>query len=144
MLDKLKALFVEEEQDERIDPALAAAALLYEVAWADHQVSDSEIETLANAVQKQFSVAPERLRIILEESKQVHDSSVGVFPYTRAINEQLDQAAKIDIIKAMWQIAYVQDDLDVFEEHTIRRIADLLYVSHQDFIGTKLAVKRNR
>lgn len=33
--------------------------------------------------------------------------------------------------------------LDAHEEHLIRRIADLLYVSHQDFMKTKHKVQKN-
>ena len=33
--------------------------------------------------------------------------------------------------------------LDHYEEHLIRRVADLLYVEHRDFIQAKLAVRND-
>ena len=144
MLDMLRNLFREDQQTAEIDPALAAAALLFEVAWADHTISAEELAALKRVMQSQFEVDAEQLQQIIADTELVHESSVGVFPYTRAINEQLDQTAKIAIIRSMWQVAYADTTLDVFEEHTIRRIADLLYVSHKDFIATKLEVRKAR
>ncbi|MGY0640578.1 MAG: tellurite resistance TerB family protein, partial [Paraglaciecola chathamensis] len=43
------------------------------------------------------------------------------------------------IIDGLWKIAYADDVLDPEEEHMIRRVADLLYVSHSQFIQSKLA-----
>jgi uncharacterized tellurite resistance protein B-like protein len=41
----------------------------------------------------------------------------------------------------MWEVAYADGRLDRYEEHMIRQVADLLYLSHSDFIRTKLASK---
>ena len=142
MLDRLRSLFNQAEAEPKLDPAVAATALLFEVAWADHDISEKERKVMQRVLLEQFDVPAERFQQILEETEQTHKSSVGVFPFTRAINEQLDQDEKVSIIQAMWQIAYADRSLDVFEEHTIRRISDLLYVSHSDFIAAKLAVRR--
>jgi uncharacterized tellurite resistance protein B-like protein len=37
----------------------------------------------------------------------------------------------------MWRVAYADERLDKYEEHLIRKISDLIYVSHRDFIRTK-------
>jgi len=37
----------------------------------------------------------------------------------------------------MWQVAFADDNLDRYEEHLIRKVAELTYVSHQDFIRLK-------
>ena len=44
------------------------------------------------------------------------------------------------LVAQMWQLAFADGELDALEEHRIRRLADLLYVSHGDFIRTKLEV----
>ena len=49
----------------------------------------------------------------------------------------------MELIKNMWEVAYADGNLDRYEEHLIRRVAELLYVSHSDFIKTKLAVKND-
>ena len=37
----------------------------------------------------------------------------------------------------MWAIAYADGDLDKYEEYIIRKVADLLHVSHSDFMHAK-------
>ena len=39
----------------------------------------------------------------------------------------------------MWAIAAADGDADSHEEQLIRRVSELLYVSHGDFIRAKLA-----
>jgi uncharacterized tellurite resistance protein B-like protein len=42
----------------------------------------------------------------------------------------------------MWRVAFADRRLDKYEEAQIRKIADLLYVPHKDFIRTKLRVQQ--
>ena len=37
----------------------------------------------------------------------------------------------------MWQIAYADGELDKYEEYIIRRVSELIYVAHNDFIRAK-------
>ena len=142
MLERIKDLFrTDQGNEDEVDPALAAAALMFEVVWADHDIADIELAAMSNLLQQLFSISSERLEEIHQITRANHDASVGVFPFTRAINEQLDQDEKFAILKAMWSIALVDAQIDAFEEHTIRRIADLLYVPHQRFIEAKLAAR---
>lgn len=137
----LDLLRTSEKKADEIDPPLAAAALMFEVIWADHEVDDAEVKAMSELLAQQFGLDPNRVAEVVSESKLNHDESVGVFPFTRVLNEHLSEDQKYEVIKSMWTIALVDQDIDVFEEHTIRRIADLLYVSHARFIEAKLAVR---
>ncbi len=145
MIDRLLDLFRKEDQDkDEIDPALAASALMFEVVWADHDIDDQELHAMSSLLESQFSLSPQRVTEIINQTRANHDASVGVFPFTRALNEQLSQQEKFAVIRSMWAIALADQQIDVFEEHTIRRIADLLYVPHAKFIEAKLAEKAAR
>ena len=37
-------------------------------------------------------------------------------------------------MRALWRVAFADGRIDRYEEHILRRIADLLYLRHQDFI----------
>jgi uncharacterized tellurite resistance protein B-like protein len=142
MFDRLlKLIRSDVVEDAEIDVAVAAAALMFEVVWADHDIGQDEMETMSELLQRLFSLTPERVIEIVEQTKVDHDTSVGVFPFTRALNEQLSQQEKFLVLRAMWSIALADEQIDSFEEHTIRRIADLLYVSHHKFIEAKLAAR---
>ena len=43
-------------------------------------------------------------------------------------------------MKAMWEIAYADGKLDKYEEHYLRKVSELLYIPHSQFIQQKLAV----
>jgi uncharacterized tellurite resistance protein B-like protein len=45
------------------------------------------------------------------------------------------------LVENMWRVAFSDQKLDKYEEALIRKVADLIYVSHQDFIKTKLAAR---
>lgn len=142
MFDRIKELFSSDNQDnDKIEPAQAAAVLMFEVVWADHDIAESELIVMSNLLQRIFGISAARVEEIHAVTRANHDASVGVFPFTRAINEQLDQDEKFGVLKAMWSIALADAQIDAFEEHTIRRIADLLYVPHQRFIEAKLAAR---
>jgi len=41
----------------------------------------------------------------------------------------------------MWRVAYADGNPDAYEMHVISRIADLLEVTHGEYIGAKLRAK---
>ncbi len=41
----------------------------------------------------------------------------------------------------MWLVAYADGNLDKYEEHLIRQVAELIYVPHRDYIQCKLAAQ---
>jgi uncharacterized tellurite resistance protein B-like protein len=58
------------------------------------------------------------------------------------INDEFNLEQKKKLMKAMWQIAYADGQLDKYEEHYLRKISELLYIPHSQFIQQKLAVIR--
>lgn len=143
--DKLRALLNQsagvtssaETNNAELSLPLATASLLFEVAWADHNVSELEQRALKHALIALFSLTEAQVEQVLETGRKQHQASVGVYPYTRLINENLNKAEKFELLIQLWSIALVDDGLDQFEEHRIRAIAELLYVDHPDFIRAK-------
>jgi len=44
-------------------------------------------------------------------------------------------------VESLWEVAYADQHLDRYEDHLVRKVADLIHVRHSDFIRTKLEVK---
>ena len=70
-----------------------------------------------------------------------HDDLVSLYDLTRVINLHFDQARKIELITHMWRVAYSDRQWDKYEEHIIRKVADLLYISHKDFVHARVQVQ---
>lgn len=122
--------------DPRLVP-LAAATLLIEVAWADHDISEVELGVVRSALTSQFDLDDSEIEEILRESRSAHDESVGLYAFTRTLVEAWDESRRFELLVQLWRLALTDANLDRFEEHTIRKIAELLYVSHARFIEAK-------
>ncbi|MDN2663011.1 TerB family tellurite resistance protein [Psychromonas sp. 14N.309.X.WAT.B.A12] len=121
------------------DKSLAIVCLLCEVCVADHQSASEEETAVVHTLQKLLNIDANNASRLLQEGMKEVSASNSVFDFTSQLGE-LDSDARIDVIKAMWEIAYADGHLDEMEEALIRKVASLLYVNHSDFIKTKLSV----
>ncbi|MEK9649197.1 MAG: TerB family tellurite resistance protein, partial [Gammaproteobacteria bacterium] len=48
-----------------------------------------------------------------------------------------DYAEKVQLVMNMWEVAFADGKIDRYEEHLIRKVAELLYLDHKDFILSK-------
>ena len=122
-------------------PQIALAALMIEVAEADYEDAPEEREMILNIVKNSFDLQNGKAEEIIALAKEEHANSTDYFQFTRLINDSYSAQQKIDLIENLWKIAFADQVLDKYEEHVIRRISDLIYVSHSDFMATKLRVK---
>jgi uncharacterized tellurite resistance protein B-like protein len=123
---------------------MAAAMLLLEVAWADQNITDAELDATRDAVQSMFGLSAAQVQALVDRAKAEHDTAISMYPFTRSVNESLSMEEKRHLIELLWRLAGSDDNVDVHEEFTIRRIADLLYVSHDDFINAKIEARKSR
>jgi uncharacterized tellurite resistance protein B-like protein len=142
MFDKLLAFFQQEEvKTESHKPELAAAALLVEIMNADHDLSDEESASIKSILfDTLFITAEVADELLATAKKQVHEAT-DLFQFTEVINTNYSYEEKVSLIESLWKVAYSDKQLDKYEEHMVRRIADLLYVSHSDFMQTKNRIK---
>ena len=120
---------------------LATAALLIEVAMADHQLSDSELTSLSKSLARRFSLTDEEIDALTENARTESHNATSLHQFTQLINQYSDSQEKFALIKAMWEMAYADNELNKYEDYTIRKVADLIYVSHTDFMRAKSMVK---
>jgi uncharacterized tellurite resistance protein B-like protein len=73
-----------------------------------------------------------------------HADSTDYFQFTRLINEHYSADQKVDLVEKLWLIAFSDRELHHYEEHVIRRLAELLYVPHSAFIAAKHKVQQIR
>jgi len=122
--------------------AIAAAMLMLEVAWADQQIKPEELDRVRAALIELFGVGADEASTLVAQARAAHAASISMYPFTRTANEALSQEAKRVLLVNCWRLAGADAVVDEHEEHTIRRIADLLYLSHDDFIAAKLDARR--
>lgn len=116
---------------------LATATLMVEVSKADFSQDDSEIQSIRRLLLSHLSLCEEEVDTLLENAHEEADRMVSLQHITRLMNEQLDQRAKAKVIELMWLVAYADGEKHHYEEYLLRKVADLLYVSHEDFIKAR-------
>ena len=84
-----------------------------------------------------FGLEPAEAEELIGLAEAEHADSTDYFQFTRLINDHYDYARKIRVVEALWRVAFADQELHKYEEHVIRRLAELLYVSHKDFINAK-------
>ncbi|MEH6626467.1 MAG: TerB family tellurite resistance protein [Motiliproteus sp.] len=121
--------------------SLATAALLFEVSRADFQMDEQEQSSIAAALKKQFDLCEKDLNELLNLARSEVEASISMHQFTALVNETYDYPQKLLLIESMWQVAFSDGELDKYEDYLIRKVADLIYVSHTDFIQRKLKVQ---
>ncbi|EWH04754.1 hypothetical protein AT00_18090 [Pseudoalteromonas lipolytica SCSIO 04301] len=146
MLSKIKQLFSAMDNSQsnisEHDLKTAVAALLIEVMRADNELQDDEQQALNNTLKKYFSLSDEEVLELVEGASKNLDEAIDYFQFSKQINAQCSAEQRIDIIELLWRLAYADGELDKHEELVIRRVASLLYVTHEDFIAAKLAATK--
>ena len=80
---------------------------------------------------------------LIVEAQACADEATSLHEFTRLINEQLTDAQKYHVIELLWQFGFADGAIDKYEEHLVRKVADLLYVRHSEFIRAKLSAQQN-
>jgi uncharacterized tellurite resistance protein B-like protein len=60
------------------------------------------------------------------------------FQFTSLINRHFTQEQKQRVIELMWRVAYSDASLSAHENHLMRKVADLLHITHGDYIAAKM------
>lgn len=140
MLNEIKKFFdkkivANDDHDHQLQ--LATAALLTEMMYQDDQVDDEEINLIKKILTEKFDLTDDECDTLLKlAKKEVHDA-VDYHQFTHLIAKQFSRAQKITMIESLWSVAYADMKLDLMEEHMVRKIADLIYISHKDLIKAK-------
>lgn len=140
MLTKIRSYFSQTDQPPEDDESalhLAAAALLIEVAKSDHSLDRIEIESMRSALARHWQLDEQDLADLVAVARDASETSVSLHEHIDLINRNFSVRQKFDLVRGLWQVACADDRIHHHEEALIRRIADLIHVSHSDFIRSK-------
>ena len=140
MFELLKKIFKKESQEKETisDVNLAAAIILIEVSYSDFEIKDVEIEKIIKFFEKDLNLSKEKSIWLKSEAQKLHADTNCLRKYVKLINENYNKEKKMRLINIAWKIAKADDEVDKYEEHRIRKISELLYLNHADFIKEKI------
>lgn len=122
---------------EEDDLHVMCIALLLATANADHELDPREEERIEKLARNLWAQDETHGKQLITEARARQADATSLYEFTSLINTHLSPEEKFQLISAMWEIAYADGHLDRYEEHIIRRVADLIYVEHTQFIRAK-------
>ncbi|WP_051252511.1 TerB family tellurite resistance protein [Ferrimonas kyonanensis] len=145
MISRFKSLFTDQPDcGEALNVELASTALLLEVARADSHISHEEKEAVWHLVKGLHQLSDREARELIEEALVQTEQANSIHNFTNVVKKNLKLKQKLQLVEGLWRVAYEDNVLEPHEEAMIRKVSDLLYLRHSEFIQTKLAVTGER
>lgn len=146
MISKLAKLFLkknnhQEDQDINMLTRVASVALLIEMCKADNNIDSKEINLIMKIAKENFNISDYEAELLIEQATEENKNSISLYEFTTLINQKFERKNKYILIRNIWEVAYSDNLIDPHEEYLIRKISDLIYVSHNDFIKAKFEAK---
>ena len=98
---------------------------------------------LRHVLQHQFGLSGDETRELTELADQEATEAASLYQFTGLINEHFTPEQKVSVVEMLWQVAYADGSLDPYEEALVRKIADLIYVPHREFIQAKHRIQES-
>ena len=140
MFNLFKKIFKKKSQEEEkiSDINLACAIILLEVSYSDFEIKDTEVEKMLKFFETDLNLSKEKSLWLHKEAQKLHKDTNCLRKYIKLINDTYAKEEKIKLINIAWKIARADNEIDKYEEHRIRKISELLYLNHSEFIKEKI------
>ena len=116
------------------------AALLIHAAKIDQDYSNQE-EEIIKATLIKIGANNENIMSIIEQGKKFEQNANQILDFTREV-KNMDEQKKIEIVEALWQIIYSNNEADIYETNLMRRLAGLLYIDNKIMGDIKERIKK--
>ena len=148
MIDFIKKAFGQEPTSDREhsddvkthDVRLAACALFLEMARIDNEFDSNEREMILAILKDEYGLSEGHAKVLAEEAEKERKKSLDLWHFTELINRHFSREEKIHVVEMLWKIIYVDGKLDGHEDYLVHTLANMLNLSHEDLIETKLNV----
>jgi len=135
MLDKIKSFFAADKpklDKDALDTRLAAAVLLIDAARADEDYTPEDKVRVKEILHSRFHLSEDEVTSLFALAEERADESVNLHRFTSAVKDNWSEADRISLIELLWEVAYADGKIHAYEDHLIRRVAGLIYVTDRD------------
>jgi uncharacterized tellurite resistance protein B-like protein len=140
MLKALKSLFDDTGPERKAHGAerrhlhLAVASLLHEATRVDLSEHEKERAVAEQALAVLFGLEPKECAVLLAEGREKAKHLTSYFGPIAVIKRDFAQPERVRLIEQLWRVAYADGGLDQYEDHFVRKIGHLLYVTNTDIL----------
>ena len=147
MIGSLRALFLQlfenswsKKQWENEDCRLATAALLVRVATVNGEMSQARRVKLHAVLKSSFGLDYLTTSKLIDGAATAERSAIDLYYFIRQLNEVVDAEGRRKTVEMMWEIIYVDGNVNEWEVNIIWRASDLLGVSSRERIALRRRV----
>ena len=115
----------------------ACCGLLMEVARLGSVDSLPKREAVARTLIEMFGMPSDETAGLMDSAGAEANRYTSYYEPVALINRLWSPSRKARFVEQLWRVAMADGRLDVYEEHLVRKLADLLYVPHTEFILAK-------
>ena len=119
---------------------VATGALLIEMMRTD-EVTEGERTVVVEALRNKFDLTAEETHDLVDLAEAEADDAIDHYQFTSLIKTGFSPEQKRKVVEYLWAVAYADENANKHEEHLVRKIANLIGVSHKEFIAAKLRVR---
>ena len=116
---------------------LSICILMIEVSKSDDNFDAIEKKEILSILQNKYKLNQKQIDVLMEIANQKNEEMISLHEWTSVINNTYSYDERVGILKSLWEVAHADNQIDKYEDYTIRKIADLIYVKHSDFIKAK-------
>jgi uncharacterized tellurite resistance protein B-like protein len=127
-------------QSETRQLQVAVAGLVHEMIRADLHERPEEFGTALTALRTMFDLPDRDARSLLGEAAGHRFTSY--FGPVSIIKRLLSMQSRIALIEHLWRVAFADSNLDRYEDHFVRKIAHLLYVTNTEAMMARQRARR--
>ncbi len=140
MIRFLKKLFKKEKIKKVTieDINIACAILLIEVSYSDFEIKNEEISSIIKLCSKELNLSLQDSEWLKNKALELHKDTNCFRKYIKLINENYTKLQKKTLLNMAWLVAKSDNIIDKHEEYRIRKLSELLYLDHKDFIKSKV------
>jgi len=129
------AVSVEEWSEQELQ--MATAVLLIEMIHMDDKIEPEELDMVFRLICDKFSLSPEDAGSLISLAEEQRDNATDYYQFTSLINKGFNYEQKLKLVECLWEVAFADGELDMYEEHMVRKIADLIHIPHSMLIQIK-------
>jgi uncharacterized tellurite resistance protein B-like protein len=139
----LNTLFQEPDNqtNQEYDNKIATSVLFLELAYADFKVTEEEEKNIYTSLQNFFNLPKEEVENIISLARDKRKNRQDIWLFTNQIKKNFNRERKITIIEMLWRLVYSDGKMDKYEEALMRKITNLLGLTHGEMIQAKNKVK---
>ncbi|MBT9568018.1 MAG: TerB family tellurite resistance protein [Thiobacillus sp.] len=119
----------------------ACCLLLMEVARIETSNTEQKHALVAQVMREEFGLPDAELAAMIDTFSRPENRLTSYFEPASVVNRLRTASSKAHFVEQLWRVAMVDGTIDMYEDHLVRKLSDLLYVSHRDFILAKNKVQ---